>query len=677
MARTVSSSAQEIRDPDLRDMDRTVLKEIAQAAVDVELFTIPLYMTSLYSIEGWHPITGRNSQLYQGRIWPGAKSSAEPKTDNERAFNIVFSVFIQEMLHLQMAANMASVVGVHPDFERLQDGEYGWPCYGPNNTVIPHIIDLKDTKSSADLKVNVGPLDEERIRLFLAIEAPEKVAQDDIPEANKGKYFPKAPFADWYPAQGLPLFGTIGWMYQCYYDYLNLKYEDGVSMWDAIWADIQAGPAPVQNDLFNAVSGGHPMREFMGFNTVVATTYPDIALSQMVAMMDAITDQGEGSVLEKHVQLLTAVEPIYCPDDDALRSDYPSYDDKGALIPSADAAARFGNDSADHYERFTEVKAMIDAKSITTWDRKGAPRVFTADELQTADWATNPYKDNMPAPDAVADALTRMSADAANSRKVLSEAVVGAIAGVTTVLGDYWNPQGTAPLFPYPSMVGSGDRMAIAWAVLGACPDLRKGVGTPAKNVLRHACQGLAFESAGGNSCADPKIFHSCKGSNNCHAQGGCGFVQLVTGGGNCSSSGGGGSGGGGSNCSSNGCSSSALSLRAFGGLCGGPPPPPTPSGGPLYSAPSDNKCKGFGGCAVPISASQLYPTQGTMQIFAFDTIDGKITSAPIGTLDYKIGDAVADIAYAAFAKAVAANHKQPKPQPPANDLRLVFPPST
>ena len=37
---------------------------------------------------------------------------------------------------------------------------------------------------------------------------------------------------------------------------------------------------------------------------------------------------------------------------------------------------------------------------------------------------------------------------------------VGAIAGVTTVLNDYWATSGGQ--FPFPSMVGSGDRMSIA-----------------------------------------------------------------------------------------------------------------------------------------------------------------------------------------------------------------------
>src|SRR5215207_2530 len=108
VARTISRSAQQERDPKHRFADLAALQAIAQGAIDVELFTIPLYMTSLYSIEGMHEINSANKQLYLGRLWPGAKTSAKPANANEQAFNIVFSVFIQEMLHLQMAANMAS-----------------------------------------------------------------------------------------------------------------------------------------------------------------------------------------------------------------------------------------------------------------------------------------------------------------------------------------------------------------------------------------------------------------------------------------------------------------------------------------------------------------------------------------------------------------------------------------
>ena len=50
MTRTVSASAQSTRPSSKANTDMAALRAIAQAAIDVELFTIPLYMTSLYSI---------------------------------------------------------------------------------------------------------------------------------------------------------------------------------------------------------------------------------------------------------------------------------------------------------------------------------------------------------------------------------------------------------------------------------------------------------------------------------------------------------------------------------------------------------------------------------------------------------------------------------------------------
>jgi hypothetical protein len=667
----MSQSARQERDPKHKYTDLAALRAIAQGAIDVELFTIPLYMTSLYSIEGMHEINGANNQLYLGRLWPGSKTSAKPASANEQAFNIVFSVFIQEMLHLQMAANMASVVGARPDFtsSALQDERHGWTCYGPDLRIIPNIIDLKDTVNE-DVAVNIGPLDSDTIRLFLAIEQPEEDAKKAIKPEKESAYFPNAPFDDWKPGDPLPMFGTIGWMYQCYYDYLSLRYSDGSTLWDSVWSKAAKG-SPVQNDLFNAASGGHPMREFMGFNTIVALTYKDIAFEQMVAMMDAITDQGEGSEIKRRPELLTAVKPKYCPDREALESDYPSYDAHGVIAPSADAEARFTNDSADHYERFQEVQKLIDAGSITTWANNPKVGHWQASDLQTAEYGKNIYNDVLPSADDIAGAMNRLATDP-NSHTLLSQAAIGAIAGVTTVLNAYWSPPAGSVLFPYPSMAGSGDRMAIAWAVTGQTPNLAIGIDQPVPDTLKHACQGLEFETQGKNDCAQVAIFHSCKGSNACHAQGGCGFVQVTTGGGNCSGSAppkSTGGGGGGGNCGT------VLSTRAFGGNCGWPPPPPST----FYSAPSDNKCSTLGGCAVPISASQLYPTEGVMQIFDFqqDDTTKAITSDPICRMRYKVGEAVHDVAYRAFEEVMAYRQTPAAPKVKPNDIRLAFPPST
>src|SRR5215204_6611333 len=84
-----------------KDTDKAALQAIAQAAIDVELFTLPLYMVSMYSIQGMHQITSKENNFYQGRLWPGAAPARDPDASpNAAAFNHFFSIFIDEMLHL-------------------------------------------------------------------------------------------------------------------------------------------------------------------------------------------------------------------------------------------------------------------------------------------------------------------------------------------------------------------------------------------------------------------------------------------------------------------------------------------------------------------------------------------------------------------------------------------------
>jgi hypothetical protein len=480
------------RDPGFKDVDIAAISAIAQAAIDVELFTIPLYMTSLYSIQGMHQITSQGNDFYKGRLWPGPAPSADPKTANEKAFNIIFSVFIQEMLHLQLASNIATAIGVTPTYTgpALQNADHGWICYGPTLTVIPYIIDLKDTKEHKEVVVNIGPVSEDQLKLFLAIEEPEKVAKDYIDPDKLDKYFPKVPFANWEPKQPLPMFGTIGWMYQCYKNYLDIEYSDGSTLWEALYSAGQKKGAQ-QNDMFNNfVAGGHPMREFMGFESTVALTYPDIAKQQIVQMMNAITDQGEGATLKfrlmqaQALHLLQAVAPSYQSSQPALESDYPSFSDTGELEPSADAKARYENDKLDHYERFQVVASML--PEIVTWPQWLASHgPWKAEDLQTPDYeGPGPY--GLPTTHQTADALNAPAHDpGTDNYRTLTQASIGAIAGVTTVLNDYWNAEKQAKqtvLFPMPSMGGSGDRMAICWAVFGKAPDLSIGLAPPAQN---------------------------------------------------------------------------------------------------------------------------------------------------------------------------------------------------
>ena len=156
--------------------DTRALRALVQAAVDVELFTIPLYMSALYSIYGVYTAG-------DGSKWPGmrpakVKAKGRRLTDaevNQLVYNIVFTVFIQEMLHLQMAANLARVVGFSPSFTM--------PTYG--GTSIPCIGDLSKIPGYKDVKVEIGPLDRDRIRLFCAIETPDARSRSSTPTARR------------------------------------------------------------------------------------------------------------------------------------------------------------------------------------------------------------------------------------------------------------------------------------------------------------------------------------------------------------------------------------------------------------------------------------------------------------------------------------------------------------
>jgi hypothetical protein len=450
-----------------RAADAAVVRAIAQACVNVELFTIPLYLAAATSIAGMHQITGKNSNFYTGRWWPGSATTANPQTANETAYNIMFSVHVEEMLHLQLAANLASAIGVTPLFTSLvlQDEQYGWTCY--DSSVIPHVVDLKDTVHS-EAKVKIDSLTREQLELFLIIEESEVTSRSHITAPEK--YFPTVPFAGWTEEMtevDLPMFGTIGHMYSCYYEYLSLGYEDDLTLWDHVFV-----PDSQQNDLFNVENTGHPQKEYTGFRTLITTSHPAKAYSQALAMMNAITDQGEGSVLDQRSDYPSEVATQYEANYDAMKSDYPSYTDDGELTASADAIARYDYNNYDHYDRFSTLLEMIDQVTLwpawhAKWGQWNAEHFGDVDALSLYD---------IPSAADVADAMNRIAESPELMRPLFNQAAVGSLAGITTVLDQYWT--GPDVIFPYPAMVGAGDRMTMSWALFGLPPDLSVGADT-------------------------------------------------------------------------------------------------------------------------------------------------------------------------------------------------------
>lgn len=117
----------------------THLHKHLQYAVDLEFWTIPFYMSAMYSIR-------------------------DRASD---AFQLIQSIVNQEMLHVQLAANIANAYGLSPSFKA--------PIY--EGTSVPHLcfdIDTPDPRERfKPYSAEIGPLDEQRIHAMCLIEYPE------------------------------------------------------------------------------------------------------------------------------------------------------------------------------------------------------------------------------------------------------------------------------------------------------------------------------------------------------------------------------------------------------------------------------------------------------------------------------------------------------------------------
>ncbi|TMP67824.1 hypothetical protein CWB76_16250 [Pseudoalteromonas sp. S1609] len=765
-ANILLSSAQKqkikVRDSKYKAADLSCLRAIAQAAINVELFTIPLYMSGLYSIQGTHQIAD-SLTLYPGRYWPGlgptagyipeirrnqydvnltalfdTDTSAGNSDDankpakkyelsvNQQVFNGVYSVFIEEMLHLQLASNMASKLGLTPSFtsQALIDEKYGWKCYN-NKSSIPHILNFADcttdlsklspavqayfkqifpNKTLQDLRVNATELSKEQTLLFMLIEETEenahKIIQPEFLKPNadtqRPKYFEQAPYDWWkpnYKESDLPLFGSIGHMYLSYWDYIQIQYDDGTSLLD--YATIQPTCEASQRDYFNERPGNDEYQaQFPGIIGSLNVNSDHTALKEaLMNNVNAITDQGEGDGVadmlckrwanEIWAQNFLAskespsndahpstVEEKFQPSADALKADYPASCSEDHI--SGSACARITNKYKDHFQIFTDtLKLIVDfeppssnsSERYMTWPTWFADGNTWSCELLDPKGgdiahATNPQ---LPEVASVVQALNnlRLTTNINDTHQLFSSSAVGTIKGLTTALDRYWS--GKTEDFPGPAMGGSGDRISICWATTGIAPDLVSGIDPQSADTLYHACQGMSYNNIGTNDLPPPEVYHSCKGSNDCKAQGGCGFVHSTT----------------------------------PGGSCGG-----SVSSGPK-SAPADNKCNNLGGCAVPISASQLFPKlsgddqEYDMQLFKFNLKDNSFSaidytypksqaalsdkSDECVLMPYKNGDAVYNIAWQAYSNAngLLDDNGKPPEQPMPSDIRLALPPST
>ncbi|MDA9773813.1 ferritin-like protein [Saprospiraceae bacterium] len=122
------------------------LQQHLQDAVALEFWTIPFYMSSMYSIQD------KSSDAYQ----------------------LIRTVVNQEMLHLQCAANIANAYGLAPKIAP--------PVY--EGTSIPFLdfsLDPPETiKPYLPYTAEIGALDKEHINAMCLIEIPDYETQDEV-----------------------------------------------------------------------------------------------------------------------------------------------------------------------------------------------------------------------------------------------------------------------------------------------------------------------------------------------------------------------------------------------------------------------------------------------------------------------------------------------------------------
>jgi hypothetical protein len=115
---------------------KKLVQEHAQAAVAVEFYTLPFYITAMCSIKEEHCET----------------------------VQIIRSVILEEMLHVQLAANLCLALDTAPNFKP--------PQYGSE---IPYICPYNpDTGECGFLNASLGPLDDTTLNTMLDIETPEQ-----------------------------------------------------------------------------------------------------------------------------------------------------------------------------------------------------------------------------------------------------------------------------------------------------------------------------------------------------------------------------------------------------------------------------------------------------------------------------------------------------------------------
>jgi len=236
------------------------LRDHLQKAVYLELWTIPIYLTAAYSLQ----VPG-TSASNPPTLTP-VRSPKNPNRSREQlAFNNIYSIVVQEMLHLEIAANLYNALFAGKGDSPKLTGAWA-PRYDRG---FPPWI-------GGTVPVQLGPVNDAQLRLMTAIETPE-------PKSDG-------------PANGpQEVYDSIGQFYKAI--------EQGV---DQLWSSLY-DPNADHRQKSEFADPQYADDDYTGFSATIGGD-SQTARAQADKAIKAIVDLGEGS-------LGPFIEPDLRPDD--------------------------------------------------------------------------------------------------------------------------------------------------------------------------------------------------------------------------------------------------------------------------------------------------------------------------------------------------------------------------
>jgi hypothetical protein len=218
-----------------------------QKAIYLELWTIPLYLTAAYSLQ----VPGTSAQNPPALV--PVRSQKNPNRSREQlAFNNIYSVVVQEMLHLELSSNLFNALFAAKGYSPKYTGEWA-----PRYDRFPPWIGAK-------VPVQLGPVNPAQMSLLATIETPE-------------------PKTDPPPSGPQQVYDSIGQFYK--------SIEQGIDqLWDKLY-----DPTADHRQKSEFANPQYPGDDYTGFS---ATISGDSATARKQAdrIIRAIVDQGEGAI---------------------------------------------------------------------------------------------------------------------------------------------------------------------------------------------------------------------------------------------------------------------------------------------------------------------------------------------------------------------------------------------